>query len=301
MQKFEGLFATPITPFDENENIYEEGIRNVVNFVYSKGINNLFCLGSWGGFALMNINERMRVAEVLISECKKNRMNIIINIVATSTRDACMLAKHAQDHGADAIASLVPYYYSSSGYNNDNYLDYFSTIIDSVNIPVHFYNNPRTTGYVLTMDLFNKLLDIGVSGMKEGGGNLAAFIEMMHIIENRKIDFDMIPGSVTMLLPALLYGVKATMVGSAVVFPELAVNAYNAFTSGDVSLATKLHAKLMEIRIIQGSRGMGSAACYALLKQRGIDAGMPRRPWRGLSVNDLESIVERLRTAEVSL
>ena len=158
MSKFKGLFATPVTSFDENENIYEEGIRRVVNYLHENGINNLFCLGSWGGFALMSSEERMRVTEILISECKKNGMKIIINVASTTPRQAIQLARHAQDYGVDAVSSLVPYYYSSSGYNNDNVLSYFSQLIKSVEVPVHFYNNPRTTGFTLSMDLFKRFL-----------------------------------------------------------------------------------------------------------------------------------------------
>lgn len=301
MSKFKGLFATPITSFDENENIYDEGIRRIVNFVHSHGINNMFCLGSWGGFALMSSEERMRVTEILISECKKNGMKIIINVASTTPREAVRLAMHAQDHGVDAVSSLVPYYYSSAGYNDDNVLGYFSQLIKSVEVPVHFYNNPRTTGFTLSMNLFKRLLDIGVSGMKEGGGDQAAFIEMMDIIAKRKIDFDMIPGSVTMFLPGLLYGVKATMVGSAVVFPEIAVNAYEDFISGDMDKTVKIHSRMMEIRRIQSSMGMGAASCYGLLKLRGIDAGRPRSPWLDLTEDDLHTIRLRLEEAGISL
>lgn len=289
MPMFKGLFATPITPFDKSGNIYEDGILNVVRFLDSHRIKNLFCLGSWGGFVLMNEEERKRTTQILVSECKIFKMNIIINVSATTPSEAIRLAKNAQYLGADAVASLVPFYYSSSGYTDENYLDYFERLVEAVDIPVHFYNNPRTTGYTLTSKFFRKLIDIGISGMKEGGGNQVAFIEMMDIIKQRNLDFDMIPGSVTMFLTGLLYGVKATMAGSSVVFPEIAVKAFSAFEQGETEQAVLLHAKLMRIRRIQNSKGMGAAACYGLLRIRGIDAGYPRSPWLDLSQKDLES------------
>lgn len=301
MGNFEGIFATPITPFNKQENIYEQGLRSVVQFVNLHGVNNLFCLGSWGGFALMNFSERKCATEILISECKKQGMKIIINVASTTTREACLLAEHAQENGADAIASLVPYYYSASGYREENYTEYFKTLIKSVSIPVHFYNNPRTTGYVLTLPFFEKLLDIGVSGMKEGSGNQAFFIEMMSILENQGVDFDMIPGSVTMFMLGLMYGVKATMVGSAVVFPELAVEAFESYRKGDISKAVLLHSKMMEIRRLQGSCGMGVVSCYDLLKARGVDAGGPRRPWQRLKSQDLSIIINQLREAGMQI
>ncbi|MBW2118561.1 MAG: dihydrodipicolinate synthase family protein [Deltaproteobacteria bacterium] len=297
MPLFKGLVATPITSFDENENIYEAGVRNVINYLHSHGIRNLFCIGSWGGFAMMSSAERMKVAEIQISECKAKGMKLIVNVSCPYTKEAIRLARHAQEHGADAVVTLSPYYYTQYGYNDDNILYYLSELVEAVDIPVHYYNNTRTTGVILTIDLFKKFLDIGIMGMKEGGGNLATFIEMMGILKEKDIDFDMIPSSVTMFVNGLLNGVKATMIGSAMVFPEVAVHAYEAFQAGDMDETIKLHLQLMDLRRILGSKGFSPATCYGLLRLRGVDVGRPRRPWLDLSDKDLEDIKQSLKIA----
>lgn len=295
MPDFFGLFATPVTAFDERGGISPSGIRRVIDFVVEKGINNIFCLGSWGGFALMDTEERRQAAKAYLDAALANHIPAIINVAATTPHEAIRLARHAQDNGAAAVASLVPFYYSSSGYSQANILRFFEQIIASVDIPVHFYNNPRTTGYQLDMQLFERLLDVGVRGMKEGGGNTAAFYHMMDIIKQRNIDFDMIPGSVTMLLTGLIYGVKASMIGSAVVFPELAKQAWDAWARRDIEEAAAQHARLMKVRRIQSSCGMGSAACYGLLALRGIDIGRPRAPWLDLSEEDRKDLQVQFR------
>ncbi len=61
MTAFSGLFATPVTAYDKNGNIDPKGIKRLVEFVSKNGIHNLFCLGSWGGFALMEDNERKKI------------------------------------------------------------------------------------------------------------------------------------------------------------------------------------------------------------------------------------------------
>lgn len=295
MPKFSGLFATPVTAYDSRGNVDPSGIHRVVNFIAANGVKNMFCLGSWGGFALMNTAERLTAAQAYLEAGKNNGMSVIINVAATTPKEAILLAQHAYENGADAVASLVPFYYSSSGYSQANILNYFEKVIKSVPIPVHFYNNPRTTGYTLGADMLRSLLDVGVTGMKEGGGNIATFVEMMEILNDRGVDFDMIPGSVTMFPIGLLYGVQATMIGSAVVFPELACQAWQSWTQGAIHEATCLHAKLMKIRRIQSSRGMGSASCYALLRLRGIDIGSPPQPWIDLSDSDARHLQVLLR------
>jgi len=295
MPNFTGLFATPVTAFDRAGKVDPEGIRNLVNFVAEKGIENLFCLGSWGGFVLMDTDERTQAAKAYLDSARSNNMPCIINVSATTPEKAIYLAKHAKDNGAFAVASLVPYYYSSSGYTEKNVLNYFEALISEVAIPVHFYNNPRTTGYRINIELFMKFIDIGGSGMKEGGGDPSAFIEMMDVIKQRNISFDMIPGSVTMFLTGLMYGVKATMIGSAVVFPELAKSAWDAWKEKDTSKAAAQHALLMKVRRIQSSFGMGAAASYGLLALRGIDIGKPRAPWIGLEEEEKKNLQIQLR------
>lgn len=295
MVKFKGLCATPVTAFDQNGHVDPSGIRRLVDFVAAKGVKNLFCLGSWGGFPLLNWQERRLATKAYLDAAIANSLPVIINVSSTTPKEAIELAKYAQDNGATAVASLVPFYYSSSGYTQRNVLHYFDALVSSIQISVHFYNNPRTTGYKLSIDLFEKLLDTGIRGMKEGGGDQVAFINMVDLLKRKKVEFDMIPGSVTMLLISLLYGVKAAMIGSAVVFPELAVAAWNAWRDGDIDKATRAHAKLMRVRRIQSSYGMGAAACYGLLRLRGIDIGHARAPWLDPSSEELRHLQQQFR------
>ena len=109
---FRGIMATPITSFDAQGNLYPKGIENLVMFMKKGGIDCLYCLGTYGGFALMSKKERMEAAEIFISICKQQDIKLIVNISSPFTREAVELAHHAAQHGADAISSLVPYYYS---------------------------------------------------------------------------------------------------------------------------------------------------------------------------------------------
>ena len=61
---FRGIMATPITSFDAQGNLYPKGIENLVMFMKKGGIDCLYCLGTYGGFALMSKKERMEAAEI---------------------------------------------------------------------------------------------------------------------------------------------------------------------------------------------------------------------------------------------
>lgn len=293
--KLHGVIATPVTAMDGNQEVDASGIARVVDFVAGKGVEGLFCLGSWGGFALMNHHERKVAAKSYLDAASKNNIPCVINVAATTAKEAIDLALHAQENGAYAIASLVPYYYSSNSYDDGHVIRYFEELIDAVDVPVHLYNNPRSTGFSLNMQLFDRLLGAGLKGMKEGSGSPSLFIEMMNYIDEKEIEFEMIPGSVTMMPIALIYGVKAVMIGSAVVFPELAVDTWRSWGNSDLKNFKEGHSRLMKLRKIQSNFGMGASSCYSLLKVRGVEVGSPRNPWIGLTDEQLKKTVRDIR------
>ncbi len=283
---------TPVTPFKKNGEIYEDGVKNLIKFYSEKKVSCLYVLGSYGGFALMNIEERKKIAELYIKYAHQNNIRVIVNISSPSTKEAVELAKHSEFHGADAVSSLVPYYYSGSGYKDKNILMHFKAVIESINLPLYFYNNPRTTGYTLNLNILRSMLDMGLKGMKQGDGNIKQLIDIQNLVSNGKYEFDLIPGQGQTMLTGLLYGANAVMSGTAVFFPEINNELYNAFQNGDLNYAVELHRKIIKISEIQSLFGPRYEACYGILRLRGCNIGEPRMPWNMLSKSQLTTIKE---------
>ena len=58
MQQFSGVISPVITPFDLNGKIYEQGFDNLFKFLSQNEIDGVFCVGSYGSFPLMGLEER---------------------------------------------------------------------------------------------------------------------------------------------------------------------------------------------------------------------------------------------------
>ena len=155
-----GIIVPVITPFNANGSLYEKGINEMVRYLYQKGIRGLWLLGSYGSFPLMSTEERMYLAEVAISLARKHGMTCVVNISNPSTKTSIQLAKHAEDVGAEGIASVVPFYYASSHYTEKNIITYYESIIQSIKLPLIYYNNEKTTGYSPSLGLIKHLLEI---------------------------------------------------------------------------------------------------------------------------------------------
>ena len=299
--RFQGIMATPVTPFGTDGKVDKAGIASVVSFLHLHGIKSIYCLGTYGGFALMQEDERKQAAEFWIEACKACGMRLILNISATSTREAVSLARHAERYGADAISSLVPFYYSGGGYRDENYYGYFQELLDAAGLPVYFYNNPRTTGYRIDIPFLGRLLDSGLHGMKEGTGDLAFWLKVWDLVSEKGKHFDLIPGQVNTMLIGRLYGARCVMSGPSVYWPEINLALLDAFDAGEFPQAVDLHRKIMRASRLQGKYATKYEGCYALLTARGVHAGQPRPPWRTMDEADLLKLKSEMATLGMPL
>lgn len=292
MSKFKGIITAILTPFMEDGSLFELGTIKQIEYLSKHGIENVFACGSYGAFPTLDRIERQMVAEVVVDECKRYNMKSIIHVGSTSTRTSVNLAKHAQDIGADAISSVVPFYYSGTFYDENTYLAYFDKLIESVDIDVHCYNNPKTTGVNIGSKLLGRLINIGVKGMKDGGSDMGKMLRMLSVIGPR--DFDYYPSSTSSLITGFLLGVDSCISGVSLACPSQIMGIYNNMIGGNVFKATEIWKKVMKVRSILGSYGSRAIAAYSVLEWRGVLAGTCRSPWIPLNPAQKNDIINSL-------
>ena len=286
-KELKGVLPPMITPFTPEGEIYEKGLNEVIDFLVDRGVHGIFAIGSYGSFALMTADERKRLTRMILKQVN-DRVPVIFQVGAPSTREAVDLAKDAASAGAAAVAAVVPFYYSGFAYKDAEILQHFTDLVKAVDIPVWVYNNPKTTGFSLKTGLLKKLAQAGVCGMKDSAGNYMEFLEWMNEVRPLCPEFKFMAGTVGMLQPTYYHGAPGCVAGTANAFPELVIELYNALEAGDVAKASELQAKVIAARMYQQTSGFRPAACYPLLRWRGVDAGTVRKPWRELNDEELK-------------
>lgn len=299
MKRFRGIIAPIVTPFQDNGDLYPQGMVNLLEYLAAHGVHGVFAIGSYGSFPLLTEEERMSLAELIVSHCRRLGLKVIVQIGSPSLRTSLRLARHASALAPDAVASVVPFYYSATGYKEDAILNYFAELTKAITVPLHFYNNPRTTGFMLRPQLLDRLIDIGVSGIKDSGSDMANFGEMMNLIKDKAPDFDLMPGSASILLPGFLMGAEACVAGTATAFPALVAELYGAILQEKIKTAIQLQLRVIQARTFQGKWGMRPAACYDILKMRGLDVGTCRAPWRRLLATEYQALQQELSQADL--
>jgi dihydrodipicolinate synthase/N-acetylneuraminate lyase len=277
--KLSGIFPPMITSFTEDGQVDYRGIGSVVDFLLDRRVDGLFILGSYGGCALLETEERKEVARAVLRQVG-GRAPVIVHVGAPSTRTTVALARHAEEAGATAVAAVLPFYYSAIAYKDFELVRHYEEVVQSVRVPVYVYNNPKTTGFSITSDLLKKLVGVGVKGLKDSSGDYMLFAEFINEIRPMADDFHFMIGTVGLIQPAFLLGGQSCVAGTAIPFPELIRRLYDGMLAGDFAGTAPLQAKVIAIRKLQGAAGFRPAACYPLLRMRGIDPGTTRRPWR---------------------
>lgn len=298
-KRFEGIYPPVITSFTEEGDLYEKGIRHVIRYLISEGVHGLFINGSYGSCALMTIEERKRVAEIIHDEVG-GRLPIITHVGMASTRATIELARHAEGLGSAAVAAVVPYYYPGvNAYDEGQIILHYRELAAAVRVPTFTYNNPRTSGYALTSELLVKLVQVGVVGMKESSGSFTLLGEFNQAATQVNPDFACMSGSVGLIQPAYNIGIKGCVSGTANAFPELAVSLYRALEAHDWEKSGELQKLVLAERKIQAKSGFRPAGCYTFLKLKGIDCGTVRRPWR--EPNDQEALYMKREAFKLGL
>jgi len=216
---------------------------------------------------------------------------IIVHVGAANPQDSFDLARHAASVGADAISSVVPFYYSHA-YNDDNVVSFFASLINTVNIPVLIYNNPKASGYTLTIPLLKELYKEGIAGVKDSSFDLLFFYSVKFNFDLSKLIY--IVGTEAFILPTVPLGAKATIAGLANPFPQIVVNAFDAAKKGEYKDAFKIQEKVVELREIQHF-AQSIPAIHAFFDILGIDTGYPRKPFKKVDEETKRKINDALK------
>ena len=290
-KELRGIIPPLTTPFTPEGVVYEEGLRRLLDFQMEKGTHGLFICGTYGSGPMMSLAERKQVAEITVDQVR-GRMAVIVHVGTPSTSQSLELAQHATSLGVDAVAAVPPYYHS---HDEREVLEFFKALVQSVQIPVFVYNNPKTSGFTLHPPFLEQLARAGVKGIKDSGFSFVEFTHFILALEKRP-DFTFIMGTEALCLPALMVGAKACISGLANAFPEVVIRLYEAVTQSKFREAAELQLRVNRARQILHIPSSTNAACYRALAARGLDVGQPKAPILPVSEEEGSRMIEAFKS-----
>jgi 4-hydroxy-tetrahydrodipicolinate synthase len=289
--KISGVIPPVLTPFDENGQPDLDAYGRLLDFLLEH-VHGLYPLGTYGSGPLMPKEMRIELADFVVKKVD-GRVPVIMHIGCADTNTAVELAQAAQKSGADAVASIVPFYY---GYDERCLTEHFTRLLESVEIPFYVYNNPGMGNNTITPRILTTLAEKGLKGIKDSSFDILTFYAFMRAIDKK--DFDFIIGTEALLVSAVVAGATGCVSGVANTFPELMVELWNAAVAGEMAKAMQLQQQVNRIREIMHLSN-SVISMHAMLQARGIDGGMPRRPLLPADDGLVAEIQARLKALEL--
>ena len=241
MEIITGSMTALITPF-KNGKVDLVKYESLIKRQIAQGINAVVPVGTTGESATLSFNEHKECIEVAVAACKGTNTKVIAGAGSNATHEACELAKHAQDVGADGILSITPYYNKPT---QEGLYQHYKAIASCVEIPFMLYNVPGRTGVDLLPATVIRLFDdvSNIYGIKEATGSLERAISL---ISQRK-DLVLVSGDDAIDFPMLANGAKGIISVTANILPNLKSQLVKHVFDGNFDAARKLNEDLYEL------------------------------------------------------
>jgi 4-hydroxy-tetrahydrodipicolinate synthase len=268
---FGKVVTAMVTPFDIKGNVDFQKTTTLVNYLLNNGTDALVLSGTTGESPTLSSEEKIALLRHVVKVADK-RVPIIIGTGSNNTYASIELTQKAEQNGADAIMLVAPYYNKT---NQEGLYQHFKAIAESTKLPVMLYNIPGRSAVNIAPETIIRLSEIpNIVAVKEASGDLNA---MTQIIAETAEDFALYSGDDGLTLPVLsIGGVGVVSVASHVIGKEMQ-QMVDAFLTGNLQEAAKLHQKLLPI-----IKGLFSAPSPAPVKTAlqlvGIDVGSVRLP-----------------------
>lgn len=239
-----GAMTALITPFKDGK-LDEIGYEKLIKRQIANGIDAVVPVGTTGESATLTHDEHRICIEIAVNACKNTGVKVLAGAGSNATHEAVGLAKFAQDHGADGILSVAPYYNKPT---QEGLYRHYKAIASSVEIPVLLYNVPGRVGVdIQPCTVFRLFKECeNVYGVKEATGSIERCVDLLA----HEPGLSVISGEDAINYPILSNGGKGVISVTANLLPDEISNLTHFALKGEFARAKAINDDLYAVNKI---------------------------------------------------
>lgn len=281
-----GAIAAAVTPLAEDGAEVDEGAFGpLVRFLADGGIDGVLACGTTGEGLLLTVDERRSAAERFVG-VRPEGFQVAVHAGAQTTRDTAILAGHAKEIGADAVAVIAPPFFPL---DEPAVLAHLLTAAEAcAPVPFYAYEFAARSGYAIPVGAIERLREdpSNLAGMKVSDTPWEA-VEP-YLLEG----LDLFVGSEPLVLEALEHGAAGAVSGLATAFPEIVSRLVH-------ERSTRAGEQVTTLRRLLGPLPV-HAALKEILGARGVPVRPDvRAPLRRLTARERAEALDAARTIGV--
>ncbi|MGD8416359.1 MAG: 4-hydroxy-tetrahydrodipicolinate synthase [Pseudomonadales bacterium] len=283
-----GSLVALITPMHPDGAIDWRSMERLIEWQLEEGTRGIIPVGTTGESATLAVDEHLKVIEKTV-QCVAGRVPVVAGTGANATAEAIHLTRQAEQAGADACLSVVPYYNRPT---QEGLYRHFMAIADATDLPVLLYNvPPRTACDMLPATVARLATHERIIGIKEACGKVERVADLRAVVPE---DFVILSGEDAQTLGMLELGACGCISVTANVLPRLMASFVDAFLEGDLETAREIDAKLQPIHQILFVESSPQPTKWALHEMGRVETGI-RLPLIELSEAARPELVRRLK------
>jgi dihydrodipicolinate synthase/N-acetylneuraminate lyase len=239
---WEGVMPAVTTQFNSNDELDLDMFKVNIQAQLAAGVQGIVLGGTLGEASTLTKEEGRKLTRETVA-IVAGRIPVLMNIAEQTTKAAIALAKSAKEDGASGLMMLPPMRYKAS---DAEIVHYFKSVANSTSLPIMIYNNPVDYKLVVTLDMFQELLDAcpNIQAVKESTRDTTNITRIKNRFGNR---LAIMTGVDTLALESLVLGADGWVAGLVDAFPAETVAIYTLVKAGKVQEAITIYRWFMPL------------------------------------------------------
>ncbi|CAI06523.1 4-hydroxy-tetrahydrodipicolinate synthase [Aromatoleum aromaticum] len=289
-----GSLVAIVTPMHEDGSLDYPRLRSLIDFHVAEGTDGIVVVGTTGESPTVNVEEHCELIRTTV-EHAAGRIPVIAGAGGNSTAEAIELASFAQEAGAVAQLSVVPYYNRPT---QEGLYRHFRSIAEAVELPLILYNVPGRTVADLSNDTTLRLAEIpNIIGIKDATGSIDRACDL---IERAPKDFALYTGDDMSAAAFILLGGHGTISVTANVAPRAMHEMCAAALAGEALRVREINGRLVGLHRDLFCEANPIPVKWAVARMGLIESGI-RLPLTPLSSASQERVLLAMRRAGVNV
>lgn len=293
MSIFTGAGVALVTPFKEDLSVDYDQLEKFIDFQINNGTDSIVICGTSGEASTMSHDEQIEVVSACVSHVD-GRVPVIAGAGANCTDEALNLAKRSEKAGADGLLVVTPYYNKATQKGLE---EYYTTVGNSVDIPIIMYNVPGRTGTNIqpaTAVKIAKSVD-NIVAIKEASGDIGQVATLAALADGC---LDIYSGNDDQVVPLLALGGKGVISVLSNVAPRETHDMVMKFLEGDVKGSLDIQLKYMDV-IHNLFSEVNPIPAKRAVAEMGYCKNIVRRPLTEMEEDHAQVLIQSMKEAGI--
>lgn len=293
MSIFTGAGVALVTPFKEDLSVDYDQLEKFIDFQIDNGTDSIVLCGTSGEASTMSHDEQIEVVSACVSHVN-GRVPVIAGAGANCTDEALNLAKRSEKAGADGLLVVTPYYNKATQKGLE---EYYTTVGNSVDIPIIMYNVPGRTGTNIqpaTAVKIAKSVD-NIVAIKEASGDIGQVATLAALADGC---LDIYSGNDDQVVPLLALGGKGVISVLSNVAPRETHDMVMKFLEGDVKGSLDIQLKYMDV-IHNLFSEVNPIPAKRAVAEMGYCKNIVRRPLTEMEEDHAQVLIQSMKEAGI--